>query len=225
MRETPRPYQVYRHFKGAYYQVICVASHSETEEKLVIYRPLFEETDHVCARPLEMFLSEVDHEKYPDVKQKWRFALATGPFKGSGAKHKSEPPVSEEPASRKDEENAENAENADSAENAGNEEDAGSEENAGSAENAGSEENAGSAENADDTENAPAFLDRFLDADTYEKKLDVFTGMWKTIEEQDIDNAALVMDIQLNGETVEDKYKEMLNCLKMRARYESTRLR
>jgi hypothetical protein len=201
MRETPRPYQVYRHFKGAYYQVICVASHSETEEKLVIYRPLFEETDHVCARPLEMFLSEVDHEKYPDVKQKWRFALATGPFKGSGAKHKSEPPVSEEPASRKDEENAENAENADSAENAG------------------SEENAGSAENA------PAFLDRFLDADTYEKKLDVFTGMWKTIEEQDIDNAALVMDIQLNGETVEDKYKEMLNCLKMRARYESTRLR
>ena len=201
MRETPRPYQVYRHFKGAYYQVICVASHSETEEKLVIYRPLFEETDHVCARPLEMFLSEVDHEKYPDVKQKWRFALATGPFKGSGAKHKSEPPVSEEPASRKDEENAENAENADSAENAGSE------------------------ENADDTENAPAFLDRFLDADTYEKKLDVFTGMWKTIEEQDIDNAALVMDIQLNGETVEDKYKEMLNCLKMRARYESTRLR
>ncbi len=180
MRETPRPYQVYRHFKGAYYQVICVASHSETEEKLVIYRPLFEETDHVCARPLEMFLSEVDHEKYPDAKQKWRFALATGPFKGSGAKHKSGATVSEEPVAGKD---------------------------------------------ADDADDAAAFLDRFLDADTYEKKLDVFTGMWKTIEEQDIDNAALVMDIRLNGETVEDKYKEMLNCLKMRARYESTRLR
>ena len=77
MREEPRQLQVYKHFKGTYYQVLCVAKHSETEEKLVIYRPLFEGTG-VYARPLEMFLSEVDHEKYPDVKQKYRFALVTG---------------------------------------------------------------------------------------------------------------------------------------------------
>ena len=41
MREEPKEYQVYKHFKGDYYQVIAVATHSETEEKLVIYRNLF----------------------------------------------------------------------------------------------------------------------------------------------------------------------------------------
>ena len=80
MREEPKALQIYRHFKGNYYQIVDIAKHSETGERLVIYRSLFGE-DHVCARPLLMFMSEVDHEKYPDVKQKWRFALVTGQLK------------------------------------------------------------------------------------------------------------------------------------------------
>ena len=77
----------------------------------------------------------------------------------------------------------------------------------------------------DDGSKDTAFLDEFLDADTYEKKLDVFTGMWKSLNEDNIDNVALVMDLELRGGTLEEKYKEILNCLKMKARYESTRLR
>ena len=65
---------IYRHFKGDYYLVVDVANHSETKEKHVVYRRLYGDGG-LWIRPMDMFLSEVDHEKYPDVKQKYRFEL------------------------------------------------------------------------------------------------------------------------------------------------------
>ncbi len=73
-----KPFTLWRHFKGSRALVITLAQHSETGEKLVVYRCVdsngkANHADGIYARPLQMFLSEVDHEKYPNVTQKYRF--------------------------------------------------------------------------------------------------------------------------------------------------------
>lgn len=65
---------IYRHFKGDYYLVLAKAINSETLEEYVIYRALYGNND-LWIRPLTLFLSEVDHKKYPNVKEKYKFEL------------------------------------------------------------------------------------------------------------------------------------------------------
>jgi len=65
---------IYKHFKGDFYIVEDIAIHSETKEKYVVYRGLYGKNE-VYIRPYDMFLSEVDKQKYPNVEQKYRFEL------------------------------------------------------------------------------------------------------------------------------------------------------
>jgi len=65
---------IYRHFKGDYYIVEGIGIHSETKEKYVIYKGLYGNAE-TYLRPYDMFLSKVDREKYPNVKQEYRFQL------------------------------------------------------------------------------------------------------------------------------------------------------
>ena len=74
MQRELKIHGIYKHFKGNYYMVEDVATHSETREKYVVYRALYDDTN-LYVKPYDMFLAEVDKEKYPNVEQKYRFEL------------------------------------------------------------------------------------------------------------------------------------------------------
>ena len=74
MKNELKIHGVYRHYKGDLYIVEDVCRHSETGEEMVLYRALYDD-GQLWARPMEIFLDELDCKKYPDVKQKYRFEL------------------------------------------------------------------------------------------------------------------------------------------------------
>ena len=71
-RALPRHNEVWRHFKDKLYWIVTIAQHTETGEQMVVYQAMYGEEGYYV-RPLDMFMSEVDREKYPDVETKWRF--------------------------------------------------------------------------------------------------------------------------------------------------------
>ena len=183
MREIPKPGQIYRHFKGHLYQIVAIARHSETLEALVIYQALYGEFQ-VYARPLHMFMSELDKEKYSDVKQRERFELVrvANEITMDEAYVEAEervPPV------------AEHAE----------------------------------VQAAPQAPQLDAGVEEFLDADSYEEKMRIFTGMQHRLTDDMINIMAISLDTEVPEGELEERIASLKNFLLMQVKYECSRVR
>lgn len=178
MQQLPRPHEIYRHFKGKHYQVLSIATHSETGEQMVVYQQLYAPFG-VYVRPLAMFTGKVDKEKYPQVQQEYRFEKLQSPaweLDVTRERMQEEEVFSEEEP--KQEESA-----------------------------------------------VDAGLLKFLEADTYEQKLEILSMLHPRITDSMLDTMAVSLDIEVPSGDIEQRYSEILNCLLTMERFECNRLR
>lgn len=208
MRSIPRAQEVYKHFKGNVYQIITIAEHSENGEKMVIYQAMYGDFK-VYARPLTMFMEKVDKQKYPEVKQEYRFEkvereevvyeessetlqVVKEVCESAVQEQKSEEPclateacepVAKEPQKMQEPDVTEAELQLD-----------------------------------------PLLLD-FLDADTYEKKLNILAALHSRITDDMITTMAIASDVEVADGELEVRYNQLKNCLLTLDRYEISRLR
>ena len=200
-RQTPVAGQIYKHFKGNLYKVLAVAVHTESEEKLVVYQSV-ENPDRVFARPLEMFMSDIDRFRYPLIRAKYRFTLV------------SEPEVENNGEETKEEETKEETLNEDTRG-----EDVKDEET----------EEQSDDDSAVYKDNGELVIDPYvegvLDEKEFSKKIEFFEMLRGKCTEDMLTTIAISLDIQLQEGSIEDKYSQILRTLKMHEKYETSRLR
>ncbi len=212
MSYVPRPQEIYKHFKGNLYQIITVAEHSETGEKLVIYQALYGDFK-IYARELGMFTSKVDRSKYPNAAQEYRFEL-----QNVQASQPAPQSVQNVQANRQAPQAAQA--NQWSVQNAQTER---------QATQAARASQPASASVMNEVTEAEANLDplilEFLDADDYEAKLNVLAALHHRITDDMITIMAVASDVEVEEGDLEDRYTQLRNCLLTLEKYESSRVR
>ena len=237
---NPLPGEKYLHFKNKLYQVIAVAKHSETMEPYVVYQALYGDFG-VYIRPYDMFISEVDHEKYPDVTQKYRFAYVE---QGMTIANKED---NEQPATNASVLTQENTERTSYVENSM---EIGAENNTASCtnveekqdmlsnttshanENNFNEINGNALDSETESMGADGedgvvnpWLLKFLDADTMEQKYQIVCDIKNDITDRLIDDLAVVVDVVIPEGKLSDRYEQLKYCIRTRQKYEKTSLR
>ncbi len=216
MSFIPRPQEIYKHFKGNLYQVTAIATHSETQEQLVIYQALYGDF-RIYARPLDMFVSRVDREKYPDVGQEFRFELQGPGAERQRAESEPEPGDCVAGGIGTEPEHVAGGIGAEP------------EHVAGGTGTAARVEEWADAEEASGAESAAEALDpfvmEFLDADSYEQRLNILAGLHHRITDGMITTMAIACDIEIDDGDTEERYEALKTCLQTLERYECNRLR
>ena len=200
---NPLPGEKYLHFKNKLYQVIAVAKHSETMEPYVVYQALYGDFG-VYIRPYDMFVSEVDHEKYPEVTQKYRFAYVdhtkNETLRTERAEHK-KIPVNQ---------NVEQQENVPAVTAA--------------VSTAELQEQNMVQRESDVEEQIDPWLLRFLDTDTMEEKYQIVCDIKTDITDRLIDDLAVAVDVVIPEGKLSDRYEQLKYCIRTRQKYEQTSL-
>lgn len=211
-QNIPQPGQLYQHFKGMLYQIITVAKHSETGEELVIYQALYGDFK-TYARPLSMFLSKVDHEKYPKVSQQYRFTPISREELGNDAgqnKNTGETRKVEAMDDQNKDVTAQHMKDSDILNIAV------------------KGEQTKTAEGIKKDELHPeANLDlmAFLDAKDCAEKLEILYSMKKNIDERTMGNIEIALDLPVSDGSIEERIDIVKNKLQVMAKYENRRLR
>ena len=229
MRSNPLPEEFYRHFKGKLYQIKCIALHSETGEPMVIYQAMYG-TYKIYARPLAMFMEEVDHVKYPDVTQKYRFEKV----ELVDAQEKS--CVSQGVEISENQKRVEVSYNSQGAETLGKSQGVETLGTSKEVEISGTTKvdescftqkaDASSATEATDPSEIP--LDpkilEFLDARTYDEKLTILSSIHHRLTDDMIDIMSTATDIEVKPGSIEERYEEFKSCLITMQHFECNRL-
>lgn len=200
MTFIPKPHEIYKHFKGNLYQIVTIAQHSETGEHLVIYQAMYGDFK-TYARPLAMFTSEVDKVKYPEVQQRFRFELqgadADRQTRESDVVSGAQTTTQAAPTVTAQPASVETQPVAPAAH----------------------------IEVAEEEPALDPLVLEFLDADSYEQKLNILAGLHHRITDEMITTMAIACDIEVNDGETEERYEELKNCLLTMEKFECNRLR
>lgn len=212
MSYIPRPQEIYKHFKGNLYQIITVAEHSETGEKLVIYQALYGDFK-IYARELGMFTSKVDRSKYPNATQEYRFELQSAQAGQSATQNMQlgQAATQNVQASQWSTQSA----RASWQPQQGTQVVRASQPVTVSVMNQVTEAEA----------NLDPLILEFLDADDYEAKLNVLAALHHRITDDMITIMAVASDVEVEEGNLEDRYAQLKNCLLTLEKYESSRMR
>lgn len=195
MSNKPVPQQIYRHFKGNLYRIVTLARHSETNEELVVYQALYGSCQ-VYARPLDMFMERVDKTKYPDAAQEYRFELMQD--------------LIQVPAQEQKEKILPEAEK--------------KPETAVQPQPEGQSDMAAQPQEQEELNIDPLVLE-FLDADSYEERLNILAALRHRITDEMINTMAVSVDLEIKQGDIQERYEELKNCLLTLERFECNRLR
>lgn len=200
MAGIPKAQEIYRHFKGNLYQILSLAEHTETGEVLVIYQAMYGDFK-VYARPLSMFCSKVDREKYPQAKQEYRFELQVTWNGNQEPVIEKEVLLSEGKEEKREDHILEKAE-----------------------ETSASTEDTVSGEEEQEEPKLDPMLIEFLDADTYTQKLNILAGLHHRITDDMLTTMAIACDVEVEEGDLEVRYQSLKNCLLTFERYEINRI-